>query len=266
MVNAKIKKAKSGFSALCSGRTCTEEFFHSKDLQKQIDGLIASNNYDVIYIFCSSMASYVRDKHNIPRVIDFVDIDSDKWIQYSKFAPFFLRWLYRREGKILGQEEENILSWAEAAFLVTELEAEFFSHLDQSSKVYGIPNGIDRSFFDPDKTPSDEQLANEKYVCFTGAMDYFPNEDGVLFFYEKIYPHIRKQLPDLKLYVVGSNPTPRLQKLAQDKNVVVTGTVDDIRSVHKICATCCCTASYGAGYPEQNSGGDCNGGGCGVYI
>ncbi len=228
-INAKLKKAFSVLSAIFSGKTCTEIFFHSKKLQRQIDQLISGGNYDIIYIFCSSMASYVRNAGNIARVIDFVDIDSDKWIQYAKYARFPLKWLFKREGELLQKLECKILSWTQASFLVTERETEFFAHLPHGNKVYAIPNGIDRGFFDIDKTPCDDFLAGENYVCFTGAMDYFPNEDAVVFFYENIYPLIKPHAPGLKFYIVGSNPTDKVRKLADDKDVVVTGTVDDIR-------------------------------------
>lgn len=228
-INAKIKKLYSVLSIPFSNKTCTEIYFHSALLQQQIDDLIEQNNYDLIFIYCSSMASYVRDKTDIAKVIDFVDIDSDKWIQYSSYAPFPLKWLFRREGRILAELEHQLLSETDASFLVTEREARFFAHLDNGHKVVAIPNGIDREFFNPNATPDDPKLREELYVCFTGAMDYFPNEDGVLFFYDKIFPLVRTIVPNLKFYIVGSNPTPRLQKLAEDSSVVVTGTVDDIR-------------------------------------
>ena len=60
-------------------------------------------------------------------------------------------------------------------------------------------------------------------------MNYTPNVLSVIHFYSKIYPHIKRELPNLKFYVVGRDPDRRIKKLALDPSVIVTGTVDDVR-------------------------------------
>ena len=230
IINAKLKKIFSGFSVFSTKKTCTEKCFWSNSLSKKVNNLIKTNKYDLIFIYCSSMAKYVQSYcGQIPCVIDFVDIDSDKWLQYSKFAKFPLNLLYSLEGKKLGKLENNILNWTKAAFLVTEREVDFFAGSKNKNKIHAIPNGIDNKFFNPADTPDSPGLRKEEYICFTGAMDYFPNEDGVIFFVEEILPYILKKYPQLKFFIVGRNPTPAVEKLADNPNIVVTGSVDDIR-------------------------------------
>ena len=60
-------------------------------------------------------------------------------------------------------------------------------------------------------------------------MDWLPNEDAVLYFYEQIFPLIEAQIPDVKFYVVGQNPTERVKQLSRHGNVIVTGMVDDVK-------------------------------------
>ena len=55
------------------------------------------------------------------------------------------------------------------------------------------------------------------------------NIDGALHFYKDIFPMVRAAIPDAKLWLVGRNPHPSIEKLAQDKSVIVTGRVADIR-------------------------------------
>jgi len=230
VINSKLKKLFSLFSIFSSQTTCTEKYFWSASLSKKVNNLIKINKYDLIFIYCSSMAKYVKHyKNETPCVIDFVDIDSDKWLQYSKFAKFPLNILYSLEGKKLGALENNILNWTKAAFLVTEREVDFFAESDNKNKIHSIPNGIDNKFFNPVDTPDSPNLQKEEYICFTGAMDYFPNEDGVIFFVEEVLPHILKTYPRLKFFIVGRNPTPAVEKLADNPNIIVTGSVDDIR-------------------------------------
>jgi glycosyltransferase involved in cell wall biosynthesis len=60
-------------------------------------------------------------------------------------------------------------------------------------------------------------------------MNYTPNVLSILHFYSKIYSYIKRELPDLKFYVVGRNPDRRIKKLGSDPSVIVAGTVSDIR-------------------------------------
>jgi glycosyltransferase involved in cell wall biosynthesis len=60
-------------------------------------------------------------------------------------------------------------------------------------------------------------------------MDYPPNVDAVVWFAREILPLIRRSLPAARFYVVGSNPSPDVQKLARLDGVFVTGRVPDVR-------------------------------------
>ncbi|MCD6459377.1 TIGR03087 family PEP-CTERM/XrtA system glycosyltransferase [bacterium] len=230
VINSKLKKIFSLFSVLTCNKTCTEKYFWSPSLFLKCKKLILKNKYDIIFIYCSSMAKYVQHySDKIPCVIDFVDIDSNKWLQYSKFAKFPLNFLYSLESKKLAVLEKTILSWVKASFLVTEREVIFFAGLNSKNNIYAIPNGIDNKFFDPSKTSDLSNLQTQPYICFTGAMDYFPNEDGVVFFAEKIFPRISEKYPKLKFFIVGRNPAAAVEKLTVNPNIIVTGSVDDIR-------------------------------------
>jgi glycosyltransferase involved in cell wall biosynthesis len=84
---------------------------------------------------------------------------------------------------------------------------------------------VDTDYFRPDAT-----VADDAALVFTGAMDWLPNEDAVLFFVETILPRIQARVPNATLTVVGRNPSPKLlARLQGRRDVRVTGRVDDIR-------------------------------------
>ena len=61
-------------------------------------------------------------------------------------------------------------------------------------------------------------------------MDYFPNEDAVLYFFNEIWPYVKKELPAAKFFVVGGNPSKRIKSLPEnDPHIVVTGYAPDVR-------------------------------------
>jgi glycosyltransferase involved in cell wall biosynthesis len=64
---------------------------------------------------------------------------------------------------------------------------------------------------------------------FTGSLDWYPNEDAIIYFLDQMLPAIRAVVPDTTLTVVGRNPTSRLRAAANAADAYVTGTIDDVR-------------------------------------
>jgi len=60
-------------------------------------------------------------------------------------------------------------------------------------------------------------------------MDYYANVDGVVWFTKEILPLIKKQIPEIRFYIVGSNPTKEVLSLSDNNDVTVTGYVPDSR-------------------------------------
>lgn len=224
-----IKKIFSLSTLFFSKRSCTEYYFYSRKLHEIVCRNVTEKKYDLIFLYCSSMYQYIDTRWKIPVVIDFVDVDSDKWIQYSRYASFPKNKIFKIEGGKISSLENEILKNADASFIVTQKEADFLQKSNPDSKVYAVPNGIDFDFFDSMKVPPNPELAKQDYIVFTGAMDYFPNEDGVIYFYKEIFPAIKKEFPAIKFFIVGRNPGEKVIQLSENKDVVVTGAVDDIR-------------------------------------
>ena len=61
-------------------------------------------------------------------------------------------------------------------------------------------------------------------------MAYYPNQDGVLYFAEQIWPLVRRESPGGAAAVVGTDPPPPIRALAGDgTGITVTGAVPDVR-------------------------------------
>jgi polysaccharide biosynthesis protein PslH len=107
---------------------------------------------------------------------------------------------------------------------VSELDRAVLAAHAPQARVCAVPTGVDTTYFTPNG--SEEQSGA---LVFTGAMDWFPNEDGIAHFVEVVFPRIRAAVPEASLTVVGRNPSPRVQRLAAVPGVRITGTVDDVR-------------------------------------
>jgi sugar transferase (PEP-CTERM/EpsH1 system associated) len=188
---------------------------------------LRAKDYDLIFVYCSSMAQFIPIPSKVPAVIDFVDADSAKWAQYAKSGPFLSSWLYGREGAALARYEKKVAGEFNLSFVTTEQEA-----LDLGGggcrSVEVVANGVRQPDpFDSMEIPADiRQL--QPYVLFVGTMSYRPNVDAVEYFAQEILPLVQQTHPLLRFLIVGRDPTPAVKKLAQLPGVVVTGSVPDV--------------------------------------
>lgn len=216
----------SVLKAIFTKKPLTQAYFFSKALRRIVENKLRHEIYDLIFVYCSSMAQYVEDVSNLPKVIDYVDVDSEKWAQYALYAKFPFRQLYRIEDRRLRRYETVLCNKFQGGFLVSEQEVNDFYHLvTPCNTIVPLLNGVDLDMFQPSEIPYDPRR-----IVFTGVMDYFANVETVLFFCREIFPYIKKEIPGVKFYVVGSNPVRELINLAKaDPDVVVTGYVDKIQ-------------------------------------
>lgn len=218
-------------SSMLTNHPLTLPYYRDIDLQVWVNNLLERQPIKNILVFSSAMAQYVDISCSTHRVIDFVDVDSDKWRQYSKTRPWPLNWLYQRESKLLLDYERKIAKDFDIATFVSETEANFFKQLapETAASITYFNNGVDADYFSPQNVYSNPYLSNINTLVFTGAMNYWANVDSVEWFAHNIFPSIRAQLPSVEFYIVGSRPTARVMALAASPGITVTGSVKDIR-------------------------------------
>ncbi|MCX8006348.1 MAG: TIGR03087 family PEP-CTERM/XrtA system glycosyltransferase, partial [Burkholderiaceae bacterium] len=174
---------------------------------------------------------YVLQEGDLPFVADFCDVDSAKWAQYGEAKAWPASWLYRREARRLLAFERAVAARAAATTFVTEAERELFERLapESAGRLHAVGNGVDADFFAPAAGRRSPFAAHEIPIVFTGAMDYWPNVDAVTWFAREVLPPLAARHPAVRFYVVGMNPAAAVTALADDRRVVVTGTVPDVR-------------------------------------
>jgi sugar transferase (PEP-CTERM/EpsH1 system associated) len=220
-------------TGLVSGEALSLPYYRDAGLRQWVQRTITSAPINTAVVFSSVMADYLDDMITLPTLVDFVDMDSAKWTQYASTHAWPLSWLYRREGARLLAFERSVAMRAQRSFFVTDAETDLFRRAapEASDRVEAICNGVDSDFFAPENGGVSPYPAGITPVVFTGAMDYWPNVDGAVWFANDILPPLRSRHPDLRFYVVGRNPDPAVKALAADSatGTVVTGTVDDVR-------------------------------------
>jgi glycosyltransferase involved in cell wall biosynthesis len=97
--------------------------------------------------------------------------------------------------------------------------------LPYRDKVDVLPSGVDLEKFQFSPISKREPMT----IISTGNLNYFPNIDAILFFIKRIYPIIKKSLPQIKLKIVGYSPPSIIKKLESQKDgVEILGSVDNM--------------------------------------
>lgn len=217
-------------NALLADEPLSIRYYRDHALQSWVNATCRSKKIDLAIVFCSAMAQYIEQQNRVPLIVDFVDVDSEKWQQYSPNHRWPMSWLYQREGEKLLAYERQLAKQADRSFFVSEAEATLFTSKAPECciRVGVISNGVDTEYFSPNPERLSPFVANEIPIVFTGTMDYWPNTDAAKWFALEVLPVLLNRDSKIKFYIVGRNPTPEILALAGDK-VKVTGTVTDIR-------------------------------------
>ncbi|MDZ7593129.1 MAG: TIGR03087 family PEP-CTERM/XrtA system glycosyltransferase [Thiobacillus sp.] len=224
---------------LLTGEALTLPYYRNRELARWAHDLAASGAVTRGLAFSSAMAQFMP-AGLARRVLDMVDVDSDKWTQYAPTQRWPLSWLYAREGRKLAAWEARVAQDFDATLLVSNAEAALLQQRAPAAqlKIGAFENGVDADYFSPARDYPNPYPPDVQGVVFTGAMDYWPNVDAVSWFAERIFPAVRAAVPGAQFTIVGSHPSDAVLALARQPGVVVTGGVPDVRPwlAHAACA------------------------------
>ena len=199
-------------------------FFYSPQLARRVRELLSTKKWDLIFVHCSSVAQYVEHVNDVPKILDFGDMDSQKWLEYANYKPFPLSLGYRLEGHKMLAAERRLAKRFDMCTATTRAEWETLESYGTGAATDWFPNGVDADFFCPSGEPYEAET-----LSFIGRMDYYPNQECMARFCAQIWPLLKARRPALKLRIVGADPSPEMRELGRLPGVSVTGSVPDVR-------------------------------------
>lgn len=222
-----------------------------------VDLLRVPGTFDVVHVEHlrgSYYGQYVKSKlPHVPVVWDSVDCISYLFEQASAhrtggvFGRFITRFelgrTRRMEGKLVG-EFDHVLVTSE-----TDRKAllDLASPASKPAPISVLPNGVDLDFFHPNP----EVQREAETLVFSGKMSYHANVSMVKFLSAEIMPRVWANKPEVRLVIVGKDPTPEVRALGADPRITVTGTVDDIRPYLWRATLAVVPLVYGAGIQNK---------------
>ena len=206
------------------------EDFRTPEMEEMLKECLEEQDFDLIQFEYSQMAGYADKSLGIPALgipalltkheVDFAACLRQSRVESRPWAKF--RWFYNYLQVL--EREIRLLRRVDAAVCMTDQDARELRKFCSSVPIHVVNTGVDLDYFEPPKwRPSSPRLV------FVGAFQHNPNVDAMVYFCSEIFPLIRAQLPETRLTIVGSHPTPTVHGLAGIPGVEVTGSVPDIR-------------------------------------
>jgi len=175
-------------------------------------------------VHCSAVAPYVAQVKGIPKILDFGDMDSQKWLEYANYKPWPLSWGYQLEGHKMLAAEKRLARRFDLCTATTRAEWQTLNDYGTGAATDWFPNGVDAQFFCPTDGAYDADT-----ISFIGRMDYYPNQECMSRFCKQVWPLLKQKRPQMKLLIVGADPSPDMRALGELPGVTVSGSVDDVR-------------------------------------
>lgn len=221
-----IGETTSFFRNIFSSFPYTVAKYYRREAIASMQQILKSDQYDVMvcdFVFAASVIPWEMD---CPKVLFTHNVEALIWKRHFevKRNPVWklVAW---SEYQKMRRFELDCLKKSDHVLTVSEADKNFFSQFIDPSKMTVIGTGVDTNYFRPG---SGEEEPNS--LVFTGAMDWMPNEDAILYFLRSIFPLIRREIPDAKLTIVGRGPTEKLRNASGEiPGVYVTGRVEDVR-------------------------------------
>ena len=197
---------------------------YSPAYRKRVYELAHSGKYDLVHCDIISLAYAIRNVNGIPCSITDHDVSYLVAQRMAKNAAnplmkAFVSW----ESIKLKRLEARILERATVGIAVSEVDRKMLQALCPEANLVVIENGVDTTEFAPSpEEPDDHSLV------WIGGFNYYPNREGMQYFFEKVYPLIKREIPGVTITVVGNGVTAQLRRWAsEDSSIQLLGFVEN---------------------------------------
>jgi polysaccharide biosynthesis protein PslH len=228
----------------------------ARDSINLVDSSGAMSPYDVIHIEHLRGVRYglhlknhlLANNVRIPIIWDSVDCITYLFEQAASLSKKMLsRWLTSFELGRTRRYEGYLINQFDQVLVSSKVDKNALIALNPSKgaehEISVLPNGVDLAYFKPDKTV----IREEATLVVSGKMSYHANVTMVLYLVSKIMPIVWERKPDVKLWIVGKDPSTEIKALASNPAITVTGAVKDIRPYLQSATIAVAPLIYGAG-------------------
>ena len=190
------------------------------DFAPQLIELLKSNSYDyIIFEHLSSMLLSPIVKRYAPNAKLILDAHN---IDYKLEKNPEIRHKIKKM-------ESSLIRHVDYFFACSNDDVDELQDMnDIRLKGFNIPNGVDSK----SKTYSAPKTGLEQKILFCGSLNYYPNKEGLLWFYKNCWSIITDALPEIRLEIIGRGDLSDYEELKNDSNIDLIGEVDEVNEYY----------------------------------
>lgn len=205
--------------------------FKSKDFMKALLNTVKNETIDLAHFDTISLTPYIEFVNELVPSVASVNDSYSLWLRgmlsrkpYPTWGSLLEKMYYTVTFPSTIVYEKIMYEKFQKVHVVSEIDGTYLRNLNSRIDVEVIPNGVDTGYFKPQGLPQ-----NEKSLVFVASM-ISEQAYNAIWFIRKIFVKLKRNIPDIKLYIVGRDPDPMLLSEARrTKGIIVTGYVNDVR-------------------------------------
>jgi polysaccharide biosynthesis protein PslH len=190
--------------------------------------LLKNNSFDVVLFESLEVVNFfspvtLKLNKTALHIYDAHNVDSELWLQQaSEKHPKYFNY-----AKKALQIEKKLYNKVNIFICCSELDKEKLYKLNRGRiRGYCVPNGVDVISRPFDSNPKKNLIRN---IIFCGNLDYLPNKEGLLWFYNNVYPFLKFKVTNIKLLVIGTcTDMNDYSELVEDSSIIFKGTVESV--------------------------------------
>ena len=199
--------------------------FTARAVRDRIVTWSAAGRFDVAVCDFLAPTANFPDGLPVPTVLFQHNVESALWARQAEHERSALkRPIYRIEARRMAAYEAAAVRRFDHVIAVSEHDKALMAQWVDASRISVTPTGVDLAQFG---AGAPDPATAAPLVVFVGSMDWEPNEDGMLWFHEQVWPQVLAAIPSARLRIVGRRPPPAIAQLAGGA-VEVTGTVPSV--------------------------------------
>lgn len=226
-VNTQISFFKLLLNLLFSNKPYIAKRFVSKKFVSQLINLLNNNSFDFIQIeglYSLQYINIIRNEFDGSILYRPHNIEYQIWERNSKETKSLIKKLYFKSiFKRLKKLEGNLLNTYDFLIPISESDAKIYKELGNTKPVKTSPFGIDLKNIQDQYVEIDSDT--DHFINYIGALDWIPNQEGLLWFIEHCFPVILKSFPDVILNIAGRNAPKCLIRKFNHSNINYLGEV-----------------------------------------
>jgi len=198
----------------------------NNSLFKNVLNRIKNEKFDIIHADHSAMAELaikLKKILNIPIGLRLHNIEWKIWHRYAEELKSGLKYKYiLRQARLLKKFEEELIKQFDVLFPITNIDLEYLKDLDPNLNLVMASAGVD-----VEKMKAIKIEKNPFELIIATTYRWIHNTNGLIWFIEKVLPDLTKEIPEIKLTLIGKDIPDSLRKF-QSQNVDAIGFVDSI--------------------------------------